>query len=488
VRGFPEMNSLHRRARLPNLPPVSIRYLFIGAVAALLACGSEQASNPLKVALAEAPPAASGGASVVFRFPAAAGVAQLYRLPDLEQVSWRFEIGNQPTQRIVGFSGDNDLIYVLTRRSDSLAANLVALDLVTGRSRTLDSNVVTAAMGPTGTAYVVRADGSIGQAEHRRTTTWPDTIADSTEAVWGAVRGRLLALVKTDLGPELLWLANGQPTIRRRIPEGDIAVSRWGRFVAVATDSGIAMFDPVDTTGVRFAKLSPSPRLVQISPSAHRVYTVLGDDLLVSMGRLAAEVDQRVRLSGRVTDLRMDPMGRVMLARGENDAFWIIDLVSLDVVTMVQGSWGPDLPAVAPDGTILVQQDDNLSALSGAEYTAVASVGTSAGDRWLTTAWDPRRPALEFAADSAVGGVEQAGVVMYVQVSSSRNPVWAQAFADELSRAGLNASVLQPDSSEELLYRVVLGPFTTREEAEENGRRLGRAYWIFTKQTGDSTP
>jgi len=479
---------LHVRARLPNLPPVSIRCLFISTVAGLLACHSEPASNPMKVALAEAPPAASGGASVVFRFPATAGVAQLFRLPDLEQVSWRFEIGNQPTQQIVGFSGDNDLIYALTRGSDSLAANLIALDLVTGRSRTLDSNVVTAAMGPTGTAYVVRADGSIGQAEHRRTATWSDTIAGSPMAVWGAVRGRLLALVRTDLGRELLWLANGQPAIRRQIPDGDVAVSRWGRFVAVATDSGIAMFDPVDTTGIRFVKLSPSPRLVQLSPSAHRVYVVLGDDLLVSMGRFAAEVDQQVRLGGRVTDLRMDPMGRVLLACSENSAFWIIDLVSLDVVTMVQGSCGQDLPAVAPDGTVLVQQGNNLSALSGAEYAAVASVGTSAGDRWLTTAWDPRRPALEFAVDSAQRGAEQAGVVMYVQVSSSRNPVWAQAFADELSRAGLNASVLQPDSTEELLYRVVLGPFTSREEAEENGRRLGRAYWIFTKETGGSVP
>ncbi len=473
--------------RSPNLPPVTIRFLLVATAAGLTACRSEPASNPMMVALAEAPPSAAAGASVAFRFPASASVAQLYRLPDLEQVSWRFEIGNRPTQQIVGFSGDNDLIYVLTRRSDSLAANLIALDLATGRSRTLDSNVVAATMGPTGTAYVVRADGSIGQAEHRRTNSWPDTMADSTMALWGAVRGRLLALVRTDQGRELAWLASGQSETRRRVPDGDIAVSRWGRFVAIATDSGIAMFDPADTVGMRFTELTPAPRLVQISPSAHRVYTVLGDDVLVSMGRFVAEVDEQLRLDGRIVDLRMDPLGRVMLARSENESFWIVDLMSFDVVTAVQGSWGPDLPAVAPDGTILVQQDDRLVALNGANYETVAAVAASPGDRWLATAWDPRRPALEFAADSTESG-EQAGVVMYVQVSSSRNPAWAQAFADELSRAGLNASVLQPDSTEELLYRVVLGPFTTREEAEANGRRLGRAYWIFTRETDVPVP
>lgn len=478
---------MHHAALLPNLPPVTNRSLLIAAVAGLLACRSEPSSNPMMVALAEAPPSASAGASVAFRFPSGARRAQLYRLPDLEEVTWRFEIGNRPTQQIVGFSGDNDLIYTLTRRSDSLVANLVALDLITGRSRTLDSNVIAATMGPTGTAYVVRADGSIGQAEHRRTSTWADTLSDSTLAVWGAVRGRLLALARSELGPELLWLANGQPAIRRQIPEGDLAVSRWGRLVVVATDSGVAMIDPADTTEMRFVQLSPTPRSVQISPSAHRVYTVLGDDLLVSMGRFAAEIDQRLRLDGRVTDLRMDPLGRVLLAQSENGAFWIIDLTAFDVVAVVDGSWGPDLPAVAPDGTILVRQDDRLLALDGQVYEAVASVAASSDDRWLTTAWDPRRPALEFAADSSEGG-EQTGVVMYVQVSSSRNPDWAQAFADELSRAGLNASVLQPDSTEEMLYRVVLGPFTTREEAEENGRRLGRAYWIFTRETDASVP
>ncbi len=474
-------------ARVPNLPPVTIRYILVGTLAVVLGCRSEPASNPMMAALAEAPPTMGTGASVAFRFPAAANVARLYRLPDLEEVSWRFEIGRQPTQQVVGFSGDDDLIYALTRRSDTLAANLIALDLVTGRSRTLDSNVVAAAMGPTGTTYLVRADGSVAQAEHRRTNTWPDTLADSTLAIWGAVRGRLLALVQTDMGRELVWLANGQSSGRRPIPDGDLAVSRWGRFVAVATDSGIAMFDPADTAGTRFTTLTPRPRRVQISPSAHRIYTVLGDDLLVSFGRFATEVDQQVQLDARVVDLRMDPMGRVMLALSENETFWIVDLASFDVVAVIQGSWGPDLPAIAPDGTILVRQQGRVVAIDGSEFSAVAEVGAPPGDPWLTTAWDPRRPALEFAADSPQGE-EQTGLVMYVQVSSSRNPSWAQSFADELSRAGLNASVLQPDSTEELLYRVVLGPFTTREEAEAAGRRLGRAYWIFTRETDVSVP
>lgn len=59
---------------------------------------------------------------------------------------------------------------------------------------------------------------------------------------------------------------------------------------------------------------------------------------------------------------------------------------------------------------------------------------------------------------------------------------WAEDLAQELRAAGLDATVLQPDSIEER-YRVVLGPYTSREEAEDNGRRLGRPFWILTRDT-----
>lgn len=71
-----------------------------------------------------------------------------------------------------------------------------------------------------------------------------------------------------------------------------------------------------------------------------------------------------------------------------------------------------------------------------------------------------------------------AGEQVYLQVSSSQNPEWAQALADKLGAAGLDASVLQP-SGENTGYRVVLGPFGSREEAETAGRSLGMPYFII---------
>ncbi len=443
-------------------------------------CGSEAAPNTVKQALAQAPPARDVAGSVAFRFPARGGQATVYRLPDMDQVRWRFDIGQHSTERIVGFASDNDLIFTLAQRDDSLASDLRALDLVTGRSRTLDSNIIAATAGPTGQTFFVRADGTVGRAEHRRTDTWPDTLTDSTLTLWGAARGRLVVRVQTDVGEELVYLARGQTPIRQPLPAGNLAVSKWGRLVAVGVDSGVVMLDPAEPDAASFTALGPGPKAVTISPSGHRIYAAESNGRLVAVERFGGSIVQQVQLPGAAVDLRADEVGQVMLALANDGSIWIIDLASFTVAATTNGSWDRDLPTVAADGTILVRQGDRVVALRGEGLTEAAVVEERAADRWLTIAWDPRRPALEFARDS-VRIEDPTGVEIYVQVSSSGNPAWAEDLANELRTAGLNAKVLPPDYDEER-YRVVLGPFATREEAEASGRQLGRAFWIFTRE------
>jgi hypothetical protein len=49
----------------------------------------------------------------------------------------------------------------------------------------------------------------------------------------------------------------------------------------------------------------------------------------------------------------------------------------------------------------------------------------------------------------------------------------------------MQAMVLPPLPPEET-FRVVLGPYPTREEAEDAGRKLGMPYWIFTRDAAAS--
>jgi hypothetical protein len=82
------------------------------------------------------------------------------------------------------------------------------------------------------------------------------------------------------------------------------------------------------------------------------------------------------------------------------------------------------------------------------------------------------------SAAGALAGAPGAEGPLYVQVSTSQNEAWSTQMAQQLSRAGLAARVLPPKGLDEG-YRVVLGPYESRDQAEAIGRKLGRPYWIY---------
>jgi cell division protein FtsN len=63
-------------------------------------------------------------------------------------------------------------------------------------------------------------------------------------------------------------------------------------------------------------------------------------------------------------------------------------------------------------------------------------------------------------------------------VSSSQNRSWSAELARQLEQQGLPAKVLDPRPGEDG-FRVVIGPYQSRDEAEATGRRLGRPYFIY---------
>jgi cell division septation protein DedD len=95
--------------------------------------------------------------------------------------------------------------------------------------------------------------------------------------------------------------------------------------------------------------------------------------------------------------------------------------------------------------------------------------------------WRPARDVEATTDSSALAQADsgKAAASVYLQVSSSQNPVWATELADKLRAAGLPASVLAPTRSDEA-HRVVLGPYATREQAEETGRRIGMPSFVVS--------
>ena len=445
-----------------------------------VACGDvDPRANPVREALAARPITAGGGSSVAFRFPADnQRSTKLYRLPDLEEVAWRFESGGGNIAAVVGFSGDEDLAYSLSTDND-----LIALDLASGRARIVDSLVAMATVGPTGTPHFLRLDGTAVSIERRALRRWNtvfDTLTFPTQ-IWGGVRQRLISLFDDGDSRSLRVDAEGQASIVQAIPTGELAISLWGDIAAVATDSGVVVIDPADPESRGFSPI-PGASHIAFSPPGHRMYVVTGNRLL-TLERFDLVVIDSLDLPGPVETIRFDRLGLLLMLRPlATDSVWIVDIVASEITGAVQTEWSDDLPLIAYDGSLLTRWDGSIWA------TPANAIGEPAeadgdSDRWMAAGWDPRRPALELAAETQSVNDPTPGQLLFVQVSSTHNADWAIEFAQNLRRAGVDASVLPPDPGEEL-YRVVLGPYSSREEAEGTAQKLGLPFWIFT---ADST-
>ncbi len=384
--------------------------------------------------------------------------------------------------QIVGFASDDDLAYTLSQDRE-----LVALDLESGRARVVDTNVALAAVGPTGTPFAVRFDGSVATVRYRAVTPWTTAFARVPSAIWGAVRNRLVAVVADGNRRTLQLLGDGQPAITQPLPEGAVSVAPWGDLVAVPTDSGVVLLDPADAASRRVLPLEPPPRLVAISASAHRVYVVTAADSLTAFDRFTLEPVHSLALPGPVADLRADPMGQRLLLRPVGrGAIWMVDLVEWRLTATIPGDWDDRLPLIAPDGTVLLRQDGRLVALAADAGAVVGAAEDAGGDLWLPIAWDPRRPTHELA-DPQVVEPPTPSQLLYVQVSSTSNQDWAEDLARNLQRAGIPASVLAPTALD-VRYRVVLGPYATHEEAQQIQRQINLPSWIFTRDTTRTVP
>lgn len=460
------------------------RRILLTALATSLACTSGQDDSSLREALARAPYGTGVAASVAFRFPGGRGQrnATLYRLPHLDQVAWRFEAEDNPVARTLGFAGDDDLAFTLTS-----AAELVALDLASGRARVVATSVALATIGPTGTPYVVYYDSSVATIRQRSVKDWSARFDGFPSAIWGASRDRLVGLVPNEAGRTLQLLADGQAPVSQRLPAGTVALSRWGEVAAVATDSGLVALDATAGAPPRFAPLRDAARVVAFSPSAHRIFVADAAGRLLSADRFSLAVLDTLLLEGPASALRADPSGRLLLVQSQFDeVIWVVDAVRWELVGSVAGEWDEQLPVVGPDGTILLRRGIRIVALSPDSLRQTGTVLDDQGDHWLPLAWDPRRPALELA-ESGEAEEPESGQLIYVQVSATHNDDWARDLAANLGRAGMPASVLPPADFLEP-YRVVLGPYATREQAEATRRMLDMPSWILTLDTARTTP
>jgi hypothetical protein len=453
------------------------------ALLAWVACSAEPAPNPVKDAFTAARFTPGIGEAVVFRFLERSGSRPtMFRLPTLEAGSLRAETQPGQLRAVMGFVPDRETIYLVTADDE-----LVALDLTTARFRVVDSNVVNGTIGPTGTPFVIHSDGSIATIGLKSVSPWPTGFDYVPDEVFGAVRERLLAVMVGDSIRRLVLAANGQPVIDQPVPRGKLHVSAWGDAALVATDSGLVLLDPADPTERDFVPLDPAPVDADFSASGHRIHVIRQDGVLATIDRFSRETVRTLELGAIPRFWRRDPWGRYILFKHDADApIRVIDAVTLTAIDSIDGEWDEQLPQTAPDGSVLVRRGERMAAWTPGGGGVVAEIDAPASAVWLLASWDAGST-RETVVDEGEPESTAPGQELFVQVSTTTNADWAADLAANLRRAGMPASVLGPEQPLDP-YRVVLGPYGTRDEAEATGRELRLPFWIFTRDTSAAEP
>jgi hypothetical protein len=374
------------------------------------------------------------------------------------------------------------------------AKNLVAVDLESRGIRTQANGVESAVIVPNGSVYLVNAARRITRVDAGTPQPYraPLPMAPAFQA--GTLGDRYAAVLRTK-PPTLLVLNPDRQVHAADVSDGEFATTYWGDLLAAAAGDKVMLYETGDPFAVRSVKVSAKARHVAFSPSGHRMYVATDDPGIEVFDRYSLEPLTGIQLPGPAVALRTDGSGRWMLARHPvADSAWVIDLATGKLAATVATDWADDLPTVAGAATLLLRQDGDLIATDlGRSNHPERGRLNAADDFWIVTTWLPRERLSQAAAaaesalvaqDSQLVADSQATAPpttakLYLQVSSSQNVEWSKELAKQLSAAGYPAQVLDPTTADEG-YRVVVGPFPTREEAEEAGRKLGRPYFVLT--------
>jgi len=303
-----------------------------------------------------------------------------------------------------------------------------------------------------------------------------------------AGRGYSLVAISTGDTSRMTFLRPGSETVTAPLPSGDASATLWGELIAVAADSAVLLVDPQSPKEETVIGVTGHARAVVFSPSGHRFYVARREGPVQVFNRFTGESIGDIELPGAAAALRMDPFGRWLLVHpAGQDSVWLVNLAANRVAGAFATNWSQDIPTVTNGEVLLVRSGGTLTAhdLTRPGFPRTGSLPGAGRDLWQPLEWAPGagsadQPAVAATEPTPPAAPPSPGATegVFLQVSSSQNPEWSRQLARQLEQQGLPARVVNPANEEEG-YRVVLGPFPTREVAESAGRRLGRPFFIY---------
>ena len=439
--------------------------------------------------------------AVLVRIPAAGGLVTAYSA-DADSILWRSRMPAPPVTAVLGFDEFSGL--VLARDT---AGHTISIDLRLGSVDRLGMSALRGEVRSEGAA-VFGQDSAGRVVRVTPVATWNWAPPEPARHLIPLPDGALLVVSELPGGTGIRRLI---PPETRTTDSTELPAARSvlrtaaGDRLWVLTDGEVLALRTRDLTPALAIPLGDPVRAMESTPSGDRLFLASDRDALRVIDRFAEREQGRVSLPAPATALRMDPDGAYLLVRTEDPAgIHIVAMGTMRVVTTVTGEWRDDLPAVTPQGQVIVARDGAIVILDIVTGREVRRVPDGAADRWQLLRWNGFRPRaasldrpVEFedpdsvaegeaaarAASAVVDGPMPAAPAAATSWTLSFATVIDQGRAREMAREivieGRTARVVIGEREGAPIYRVLLGPFPTRDAAERAGMLSGRAYWVF---------
>ena len=490
----------------------------------LLACGcADRSSRPSGVGASPSIP--DGPDPVVLRIPQTGGFVVAYAYPRLDSALWRSSARAPSLDHVIAFGAEDGYVAAVDADGAPIRVDL-RLGAVSSnrgdRLQTVSSVDGSAIYALTSSGELTRyttsggdwkfkaplpaaalfaqADGAliVAGANAKRVVVWRvrppgQAVADSLsfDAGGDAVNvARTISATSGTVGDRVYFGAN----------QSVVAVRSRDMKTALNVDLG----DPV--------------RAIAATPSGDRLFVALnGQKALRIVDRFDGGVTGKIKLPAEVHALRMDPLGRLLLAHGTGDTVYVISLGSDAVQGVVHSAWRGDLPMVMADGAIALARGDDVVFTNTITLGDARTIAKGARDFWYAFRWNGFRPRsagldqpVQFRTsaprdssdaretrvgrDTTIKRDSAASSVLLPPVDSSSsandtqftvsfaavlNETMARSLASRIRVDGQAPRITTSERAGKTLYRVVLGPYSSRDQAERVGKSSGQSYWVF---------
>lgn len=480
---------------------VLTRFAAVALTLALVACG-RSADRTVASSTQSATPGAgySGPQALVLRIPRAGGPPRVVAYPRVDSIVWTSGDPAPTPANILAFDDENGSVAY-----EDIRGRPVLLELRLGTITVTSTKKLTGLASADGSAvYGVAANGDI--LRMTPSGDWTFKPPQAAKAVFPQENGGLLVAIGAGANTRLLKLFPPDTRIldSLQFPVASRTVrTQLGDRLYLAVDSGLVV---LRTRTMDWAPPVPFMEPIAImasTPSGDRVFVLTKSRTQISVvDRFRDRVTAVFELPGRADDLRVDPIGRYLLARAaDKDSIWVVAIGTERVIGGLRSTWRSDLPFVGYDGQVAVANGNDVALFDGETLKRTATIRDGALDFWYAFMWDgfrPRAAALDeparfdsvaidttaldsrSAADTVLAAADTVAPRGFVvSFAAFLTEDRARELASRIEVGGEKARIVTSLRDGSTIYRVVLGPYLTKDEADRAGKDSGHSYWVY---------